>query len=199
MNNILQVGMTGGIGSGKSLVCKIFNAIGIPIYDADSRAKWLTHNNDKIRAAIIEYFGKDAYSINGLNREYIADRVFNNKNELEVLNSIIHPEVGNDYQLWVKNQHTKYVIKEAALMFESGSYKVLDKVINVTAPIPLRIQRVLKRDNFRTEKEIQAIIEKQLSDEERIKRSDYVINNDEHEMLIPQVLKLHEEFMMWKK
>ncbi|MEQ8243674.1 dephospho-CoA kinase [Fulvivirga sp.] len=194
MNKLLQVGITGGIGSGKSLVCKIFASLGIPIYDADSRAKWLTSNSETIKAAIIAHFGAEAYTETGLNREYIAGRVFNNKQELEVLNGIIHPEVGKDYKAWVKSQSSDYVIKEAALMFESGSYKVLDKVINVTAPIPLRIQRVLKRDPFRTEKEIQSIIEKQLSDEERIERSDYIINNDEKEMLIPQVLKLHEEF-----
>ncbi|MTI41599.1 dephospho-CoA kinase [Fulvivirga lutimaris] len=194
MNKLLQVGITGGIGSGKSLVCKIFSSLGIPIYDADSRAKWLTSNNETIKASIIAHFGAEAYTGVGLNREYIAGRVFNNKQELEVLNGIIHPEVGKDYKLWVESQSSAYVIKEAALMFESGSYKVLDKVINVTAPVPLRIQRVLKRDAFRTEKEIQAIIDKQLSDEERIKRSDYIINNDEQEMLIPQVLKLHEEF-----
>ena len=194
MNKLLQVGITGGIGSGKSLVCKIFASLGIPIYDADSRAKWLTSNNDTIKASIIAHFGKDAYTEKGLNREYIAGRVFNNKQELNVLNGIIHPEVGKDYKAWAEAQNSAYVIKEAALMFESGSYKVMDKVINVTAPIPLRIQRVLKRDPFRTEKEIQSIIEKQLPDQERITRSDYVINNDEQEMLIPQVLKLHETF-----
>ena len=199
MSNMLQIGITGGIGSGKSLVCKIFTALGIPVYDADSRAKWLTSNNAKIKTAIIGHFGTEAYIEARLNRTYIATRVFNNKKELDILNGIIHTEVGNDYKLWVKDQKSLYVIKEAALMFESGSYKVLDKVINVTAPLPLRIQRVLKRDPFRTEKEILAIIEKQLSDEKRIERSDYFINNDEQVMLIPQVLKLHEVFRVLKK
>lgn len=196
---MLQVGITGGIGSGKSLVCKIFSSLGIPIYDADTRAKWLTSNNPKIKEAIIKHFGPDSYTNSGLNREYIAQRVFNNKAELEILNGIIHPEVGNDYKAWVEGQKADYVIKEAALMFESGSYKVLDKVINVTAPIDLRVQRVLNRDSFRTEKEVRAIIEKQLPDKERIERSDYLINNDEKDMLIPQVLKLHNEFQALKK
>ena len=199
MNNVLQVGITGGIGSGKSLICKIFNALGIPVYDADARAKWLTNNSTKIKIGIVAHFGTEAYTEAGLNRTYIATRVFHNKDELDILNGLIHPEVGIDYKRWIQKQESDYVVKEAALMFESGSYKVLDKVVNVTAPIPLRIQRVLKRDAFRTEKEILAIIEKQLSEEERIERSDFIVKNDEKVMLIPQILKLHDVFKNLKK
>ncbi len=191
---MLQIGVTGGIGSGKSLVCKIFSTLGVAIYDADSRAKWLTNNDKSIRDSVIEHFGKEAYTSVGLNRDYIAQKVFNNADQLQLLNSIIHPAVGTDYTQWASEQSSAYIIKEAALMFESGSYKMLDKIINVAAPIELRIARVLKRDSFRTKDEVLAIINKQLSDKERSKRSDYEIVNDEQEMLLPQVIKLHNEF-----
>jgi dephospho-CoA kinase len=193
---MLQIGVTGGIGSGKSLVCKIFSTLGAAIYDADSRAKWLTNNDAKIKEEITAHFGPEAYNSTGLNRDFIAKKVFNNGGQLQTLNSIIHPAVGIDYKNWVDDQNAPYVVKEAALMFESGSYKTLDKVINVSAPLELRIARVLKRDAFRSREEVLAIISKQLSEEERNERSDYVIINDERQMLLPQVIGLHERFKL---
>lgn len=189
------VGITGGIGSGKSLVCKIFFSLGIPIYDADSRAKWLTNNDQEIRQAVIKNFGDDSFIDSGLNRNYISNIVFNDSVKLNLLNSIIHPAVGNDFKKWVSEQSTSYVIKEAALMFESSSYKQMDSIINVSAPAEIRIKRVQARDSFRTTKEIESIIRKQLSEKERTEKSDYVIKNDGKSMVIHQVLELHQAFL----
>ncbi|ELR70695.1 Dephospho-CoA kinase [Fulvivirga imtechensis AK7] len=195
-NTPLKVGVTGGIGSGKSLVCKIFSILSVPVYKADARAKWLTNNDPVIKERIVEKFGKEAYNFHGLDRDYIANIVFNDPEKLKILNSIVHPEVGKDYDRWVYDHNSApYLINEAALMFESGSYKKLDSVINVSAPESLRIQRVLKRDPFRSEKEVKAIIAKQLPESERQERADYNIFNDEKQMLIPQVLGMHQKFL----
>ena len=167
MKNKLQIGITGGIGSGKSLICKIFARLSVPIYDADTRAKWLTNNDPEIKEAVINEFGNESFNESGLNREFISGIVFKNKERLEVLNAIIHPAVGRDYSNWVAQQTSDYVIKEAALMFESGSYKALDKIITVSAPENIRLQRVLKRDSFRSADQVKSIIDKQLSEKER--------------------------------
>lgn len=195
MSKPLQIGITGGIGTGKSFVCKIFKHLNIPVYDADSRAKWLMANDPQLKKSIIEAFGEEAYNKDGLNRKYLASKVFNDSDNVSQLNSLVHPAVGRDYQQWVKeNQDKPYLLKEAALMFESGSYKQLDSVIYVHASKELRLKRIKQRDPHRSEEEIEAIIKKQLSAEEMKDRSDYVINNDEKEMLLPQILELHEKF-----
>lgn len=196
MSNPLQVGITGGIGAGKTLVCEIFNKLGAPIYNADERARWLMNNEEKIKNQLIPAFGEESYKSDGtLNRDHIASIVFNNEEKLNQLNSIVHPVVGTDYQDWLKaNSAQEYVVKEAALMFTSGAYKTLDKVVSVLAPEEMRIARVVKRDPFRSEKEIKAIVGKQVEDKMRIELSDYVIYNDEDQMLIPQVLRLHTMF-----
>ncbi|MBL6446163.1 dephospho-CoA kinase [Fulvivirga sp. 29W222] len=192
-NKPLEIGVTGGIGSGKSLVCKIFSLLGIPIYNADNRAKWLTSFNDEVRRKIIKKFGASAYTDKGLDRDYIAGKVFSDPNQLKALNGIIHPAVGKDYDQWVADHNFyTYVIKEAALIFEAGSYKRLHKVINVSAPEELRVKRVLQRDPFRNEKEIESIIAKQMTETERQQRANYIIFNDGQHMLIPQILQLHE-------
>lgn len=190
-----EIGVTGGIGSGKSLVCKIFSILGVPVYDADRRAKWLTNHDPAIREQLIKEFGPQAYNQLGLDRDYIAGLVFKDPQKLQRLNEVIHPRVGIDYDQWVKTHSTPYVIKEAALIFEAGSYKRLHQVINVSAPEAIRIARVLRRDPFRQEDEIREIISKQISEAERQKRADYTVLNDEKEMLIPQILKLHEHFL----
>ena len=194
--NRLQIGVTGGIGSGKSLVCKIFSDLHVPTYDADSRARWLMNNQPDLKSAIQEGFGSEAYTRNGeVNRAHLADKVFNDADELARLNALVHPAVGDDYKAWQEKQLTPYAIIEAALLFESGSYKELDYVVNVSAPEALRVLRVLDRDSFRSKAEIQGIIEKQLSEDERLQRSDFVIVNDGVEMIIPQVLSLHNLFL----
>ena len=195
MRSKLQIGVTGGIGSGKSLVCKIFSILGIPVYDADSRARWLMNNQYELKESIKEHFGPKSYDRNGaLNRDYVAQRAFNDPEQLKRLNSLVHPAVGIDYAEWVSKQKADCTIKEAALMFESGSYKELDHVINVSAPEELRIRRVLERDSFRKEAEIRAIMAKQISEEERSQKSDFIIINDDHQMVLPQVLTLHDRF-----
>jgi dephospho-CoA kinase len=196
MGRPLQIGITGGIGSGKSLVCKIFNTLGAPTYDADSRAKMVMTTDGILVDAIKKEFGVLAYDAKGVfNREYLANRVFNQPDKLKRLNELVHPRVALDYEQWVGSQaDVKYVLKEAALLFESGSYQSLDKIIVVTAPETLRVQRVLVRDPHRSIEQTKEIIRNQLAEEEKIKRADYVIANDETTLLIPQVLKLHLQF-----
>ncbi|MEQ9426179.1 MAG: dephospho-CoA kinase [Cyclobacteriaceae bacterium] len=192
----ILVGVTGGIGSGKSTVCKIFQVLGIQVYDADSRAKWLMGNDPELIGAITNQFGKDAYLNGQLNRRYLAEKVFNHESELKKLNNLVHPAVGRDFDRWVGNNNSQhYLIKEAALLFESGSYKNLDLTIQIYSPLALRIDRILKRDPYRSKAEVIAIIDKQLTDSERKKLATHSIINDENEMLIPQVLNIHQSFL----
>lgn len=194
----LKIGITGGIGTGKSIVCKIFELLGIPIYDADARAKWLLTHDEELIKQVKQHFGENVYlsaNDNQLDKKFLSDRIFKNPNQLDLLNNLVHPKVMDDHEKWQKNNiHHPYIIKEAALLYESGSYKYLDKVITVYAPVPLRIERILKRDPHRTESDVKAIMAAQISDEEKVKKADYVIYNDEKKMLLPQVLELHNKF-----
>lgn len=196
-HSALRMGITGGIGSGKSLISRIFATLGIPVYDADSRAKWIMSYHEGLKSEIITFFGEEAYLPTGqLNRAYLANLTFHNGEKLAVLNSIVHPKVGQDYLTWAE-AHAKapYLLKEAALLYESNSYQSLDKTITVYAPIEVRIGRVLQRDPQRSKGEIVAIIDKQMNEEERMRRADYVIYNDGSQLVIPQVLALHEQFL----
>ncbi len=197
MGKPLQIGITGGIGSGKSLVCKIFNALGTPTYDADSRAKMVMTTDGILVEAIKKEFGVLSYDAKGvLNRQHLANSVFNQPDKLKRLNELVHPRVALDYKHWVSSQtNVKYVLKEAALLFESGSYQSLDKIIVVTAPETLRVQRALIRDPHRSAEQTKEIIRNQMEEEEKTKRADYVIVNDETTLLIPQVLNLHLQFI----
>ncbi|TDE16456.1 dephospho-CoA kinase [Dyadobacter psychrotolerans] len=194
-NRPLQIGVTGGIGSGKSIVCKIFSCLGISVYDADSRAKWLTNADPEIRAKVIELLGSKSYDEHGnYNRAFVASLVFKNEILLRRLNSIIHPVVQRDTEKWVLDrQKESYIIKEAAIMNAAKDSNSLDYVIVVQSPVELRIKRILERDS-RSEEEIRAIIERQVSDTERNEIADFIIHNDEETALIPQVLKLHKLF-----
>jgi dephospho-CoA kinase len=196
LNKPLQIGITGGIGSGKSLVCKIFACLGVPIYDADSRAKSIMTTDGILVEQIKKEFGDLSYYEDGrLNREYLGSTVFNDSAKLKRLNELVHPRVGSDSEKWVEeNASHPYLMREAALLFESGSFKKLNKIIVVTAPEQLRVKRVLQRDKQRTEKDVLAIIQNQMPEEEKIKKADFVIYNDETELVVPQVLKLHEQF-----
>jgi dephospho-CoA kinase len=196
-NRPLQIGITGGIGSGKSLVCKIFACLGVPIYDADSRAKSIMTTDGILVEQIKKEFGSLSYYEDGrLNREYLSAAVFNDADKLKRLNELVHPRVGADSEKWVEENATHpYLLREAALLFESGSFKKLDKIIVVTAPEALRVKRVLQRDKQRTEQEVIAIIRNQMTEEEKVKRADFVIHNDETELVVPQVLKLREQFV----
>ncbi|WP_338872451.1 dephospho-CoA kinase [Spirosoma sp. SC4-14] len=193
----LQIGVTGGIGSGKSVVCQIFRTLGIPVYIADDRAKWLTEHDPILKADILRLMGSNAYDALGhYNRRWIASQIFNDPVLLQQLNQVIHPRVLSDTQAWIREHTDKpYLIKEAAIMNAAGHGNTLDKVIVVQAPLQLRIERIQKRDPHRSEEEIRNIIHQQISDDERLLLADYVINNDEHQLLIPQVLAIHDEFL----
>lgn len=190
------IGITGGIGSGKSIICKIFEVLGVPVYYADERAKWLTNNDLQLRKEIKELLGREAYNSDGqYNRKWVASQVFDNPALLKILNSLIHPRVFDDTKLWL-NQHQNhpYVLREAALTNAAGDGNDLDKLIIVTSPLDLRIARIKKRDPQRTKEEIQDIISRQKTEKEFQQIADYQIVNDENQLLISQVLVLHQIF-----
>lgn len=196
MNKPLQIGITGGIGSGKSTICRIFKVLGVPVYDADLRARQLMEHDQMLIESIRQTFGTAAYKKDGtLDRIFMANAVFGNQEALTQLNRLVHPRVRLDYEAWSSAQLARYVLREAALLYESGSYTTVEKMIVVTSPHDLRIKRVLLRDKHRSHKDIEAIIANQLSDEEKSKRADYIIQNDERHLVIPQVLALHQQFM----
>ena len=191
------MGITGGIGSGKSLVCRIFQHLGVSVYDADSRAKELMVTDSILVDQIKKEFGKQSYSSDGdIDRTTLAQTVFVDPVKLEKLNRMVHPRVREDYSHWLEQHvHQPYVIKEAALIFEAGSWKGLDKVIVVSSPEALRMKRIVSRDTHRTTQDIQNIFRSQMPEEEKLKRADFVIINDESRLVIPQVLTLHDQFL----
>lgn len=198
MKRPLQIGVTGGIGSGKSVISRIFFSLGIPVYDADSRAKSLMTTDGIVVSQIKKEFGILSYHADGsLNREHLTI-AFKDPEKLNVLNSLIHPRVAHDYGQWVIEQKSDYVIKEAALLFEAKSNLSLNKVIVVYAPKELRIKRVLQRDPHRNEQQVLDIMRNQLTDEEKMKLADHVIINDESRLVTPQVLELHTKFISTK-
>ena len=190
-----QVGITGGIGSGKSTVANIVACLGVPVYNADTRAKSLMVNDATLINQIKQEFGDKAYDFSSsLNRKFLAEQVFGFPERLEKLNALVHPHVAKDYHHWLGRHQTKpYILKEAALLFESGSALTLDKIIAVTAPEALRLQRVMERDG-RTKIEVQNIMHRQWPQAEIVSRADYIIVNDGAYAIIPQVLKLHAVF-----
>ena len=191
---MLRIGLTGGIGSGKSTVARIFEVLGIPVYYADAVSKRLMTENEELKKQIINAFGEGAYADGILNRKYLAAEVFDKSQKLVLLNSLVHPVTLQDAAVWMKKQQAPYAIKEAALIFESGSQKQLDYVIGVKAPAELRIKRTMERDRI-TKEQVNARMARQMDEEEKMRLCHYVIINDEQQLLIPQVLKLHE---MWK-
>lgn len=191
----ILVGLTGGIGSGKSTVAIFFKILGIPVYPADDRAKWLMSNDESLKQKIIEAFGAQSFSNGQLDRGYLASHIFTDPEKVKAINTLVHPVVKLDFESWVKKQESQYVIKEAALLFESGSYVDFDKIINVSSPLKIRLSRVLIRDSHRTEKQVNEIINQQLPDEIKNQKADFVIKNSENQLLIPQILKIHGELM----
>jgi dephospho-CoA kinase len=192
--NKLKIGITGGIGSGKTTVCKIFETLGIPVYYADDRAKALYLENLDLKNGIMGLFGIESYFSDGqLNRKWISDLAFQDPELLKKLNALVHPVVHKDGNDWHQAQkNVPYTLKEAALLFESGGDKYLDKIITVYAPKVLRIQRVIKRsEGTMTNEDVEARMAKQMSDEEKKERADFVIYNDGNEPLIHQVLAVH--------
>ena len=176
-NQPFVAGITGGIGSGKSTAAKFFEELGIPVYNSDTRAKTIQNENSEVKVKIIAAFGEEAYNENGLNKPFISKQVFQNNEKLKLLNSIVHPAVFQDFEDWKKAQKSDIVMKEAAILIESGSYKDCDVVISVVVDVETRIARTIERDSLSRE-EILARINNQISDEERITKSDFIIDNN---------------------
>lgn len=195
---MLKIGLTGGIGSGKTTVAKVFETLGIPVYYADDEAKRIMNEDPALKKKITAIFGNESYENGKLNRAYLASIVFNDSYKLDLLNSIVHPATIKDAELWMQNKNTAYALKEAALLFESGSAENLDYVIGVTAPQHLRIKRVMERDGV-TRDEVLKRIDRQIEEDIKIKLCDFVIVNDEQQLVIPQVLALHEKLSALKK
>ncbi len=196
MKKPLQIGITGGIGSGKSTVCRVFAVLGTPVYDADSRAKSIMTTDGILISQIKKEFGVLSYRLDGsVDREFLAQAVFQDKKKLELLNNLVHPRVAYDYERWVNEQKSDYVQKEAALLFEAKSYLALHKIIVVYAPEEIRIKRVMQRDTHRTRQQVKEIIQNQMRDEEKLKLADFNIVNDESRLVVPQVLDLHKLFL----
>ena len=194
----LKIGITGGIGVGKSVVTKIFKVLGIPTYDADKEAKDIMVKNDAVRQSLVDTFGQEVYFEDGsLNREWLGKRVFADAEELKKLNAIVHPAVIKGGEDWAAAQTSIYSVKEAALLFESGSYKALDFTILVVSPLELRIERVMQRDKVDRE-EVLRRINKQMPEEEKEKLSDCIVYNDDEHSLIEQVMELHQKFIQGK-
>ena len=190
---MIKVGITGGIGSGKTTVAGIFRQLGIPVYEADKQAKILMNTNKDLITRLINAFGKKIYNGNTLNTKLLASIVFQSNDYVKKINDIVHPYVRENFILWLKNKNNnKYVIEEAAILFETGFYKEFDKIITVTAPKELRINRIIKRDKVNKQQVLQRM-NKQWDDEAKIKHAHFVIINDDKKMVLPQVLKIHDE------
>ena len=190
---MIKIGLTGGIGSGKSTVASIFKQLGVSIYFSDTRAKFLMASDSKVIAKIVDSFGSESYVNGQLNKTYISKKVFSDSRALKTLNSIVHPAVKNDFNLWCTTQNGPYIIKEAAILFESKSNIGLDKVILVSSPKDLKLSRVLKRDQT-DKKSVLERMDAQWKDSEKRLLADYEIRNDEEKSLIEQVNFLHKCF-----
>ena len=191
---MLKIGITGGIGSGKSTVAKLFEVLGIPVYAADEAGRRLMNENEIVKKKVKELFGEAAYTNETLNRKYLADIVFNNEEQLARLNAIVHPATLKDADDWMNSQHSPYAIKEAAILFESGAHEHLDYVIGVSAPAPLRIRRAMQRDNV-TREQVIVRMNRQIDETIKMRLCDFIIYNDEEQLVIPQVLALHQKLI----
>ena len=191
---MLKIGLTGGMGSGKTTVSKIFSVLGIPVFYADDIAKTIMNEDESLKQSIIHLFGSEAYIHDQLNRKYIASVVFKDKYKLDQLNALVHPVTIAAADKWIREQTTAYVIKEAALMFEAGAAAHLDYVIGVYAPQYLRLQRVMHRDGAIRE-DVLARMNRQLDETIKMKLCDFVVVNDEQQAVLPQVLSLHKKFL----
>ncbi|MBA6151146.1 dephospho-CoA kinase [Gelidibacter maritimus] len=188
------VGITGGIGSGKTTVAKMFQDLGVPLYIADDRAKVLMNTSDIIKSKLTQLFGEQAYKDNKLNRPFLASKIFENADLLKQMNAIVHPEVGADFEQWKNKQDAAYVLKEAAIIFENNLADQYDFIITVVADLDQRIARVMKRDDT-TEAKVMAIVKNQLSDEQKVKQSDFVIKNHDLDETERQVLDIHQQLL----
>jgi dephospho-CoA kinase len=190
----VKLGITGGIGSGKTSVCKVFRVFGIPTFSADPAAREIMDNDESIKRRINSIAGKDLYADGYLDRAGLATLIFNDNSLLAKVNELVHPAVFEHFRKWALNQEAPYIIMEAAILFESGANRLVDKVATVVAPLGQRIQRVIHRNNL-TQEQVMERIRNQMDDEQRIKLSDYVINNSETDLIIPAVLRVHEDIL----
>ena len=186
---MLSVGLTGGIGSGKTTIAAVFNALGIPVYNADAAAKRLMNEDEVLKRQLLDMFGEGLYKKNQLDRAYLANIVFGNKEKLKALNNLVHPLTIADATQWFQKQTSPYAIKEAALIFESDSWKDLDAVIGVSVPETVRIQRVMKRDNIDAQ-QVAARMTQQMDEAQKMSKCDYIITNDDVSLVMPQILKI---------
>ncbi len=195
----IKVGITGGIGSGKSTVCKIFKLLGVPVFEADRVAKDLMNSNSDVIDQLIRLFGKDIYTVNKeLDRKNLAKIIFSSDIEREKVNQIVHPVVRTEFKNWVQIQNASYIIHEAAILFESGFYRMMDFTILVTAPEEMRIKRVLERDGGDTKK-VKERITKQWPDSEKRKLASFELKNDNNDLIIPQIIKIDENLRLYGK
>lgn len=191
-----KVGLTGGIGSGKSTVAKVFELLDVPVYYADDRAKRLMTESSAVKSSIIDLFGQEAYDGKVLNRKYLAEKVFADAKNVEAINNIVHPAVRRDFEEWATNgQSSPYVLQEAALLVDNGGYKNFDQLITVSASEKTRKARVLKRDPFRSDEQVNQIIKKQVDESKRIAAADFVILNENKDLIIHQVLNIHKKLI----
>jgi dephospho-CoA kinase len=190
----LRLGVTGGIGCGKTTVCRVFSVLGIPVFSADDEAKRIQDTDPYIQIKLNSIAGKDLYSSGKLDRKELAALIFNNKDLLFEVNSIIHPAVFKYFTKWVARQDAPYSIMEAAILFESGAYRLMDRILTVVTPLEERIERLVN-GNMLTKEQITARIRNQTNDESRIAKSDYVIYNSENDMIIPAILGIHREML----
>jgi dephospho-CoA kinase len=193
-NRRIKLGVTGGIGSGKTSVCRVFSVLGVPLFSADQEAREIMGNDKSIMRRVNSIAGRDLYPDGSLDRMQLAAIIFNDKMLLEKVNSLVHPVVFDHYMKWEKKQTTPYTIMEVAILFESGASLLVDRILTVVAPVEERINRIIERNQLSRE-QIQERIRNQWDDESRIKLSDYVIRNSDNEMIIPAVLEIHEELL----
>ncbi len=190
----MKLGITGGIGSGKTSVCRVFNVLGIPVFSADPEAQKIMNENSKIKRGINEIAGRNIYPHGKLDRMELASLIFNDPESLKKVNALVHPAVFVNFIQWAEKQTAPYVIMEAAIMFESGASKLVDRVATIVAPVEERIARVTLRNKL-TREQVMDRIRNQMTDKERIKRSDYIISNSENEMIIPVILRINEDIL----
>lgn len=191
---IFRLGVTGGIGSGKSTVCKVFNVLGIPVFSADDEGRDIMHTDPELKKNLNELIGEDLYASGKLDREKLASIIFNNRSVLDKVNKMVHPRVLNKYNEWCDKQSSDYVIFEAAVLFEGRAEEHVDKILAVIAPLEERIKRVMERNKVSRE-QVMERVDNQISEKEMIKRSDFVINNADEKMIIPEVLGIHNKIL----
>jgi dephospho-CoA kinase len=191
----MKLGVTGGIGSGKTSVCRVFNILGIPVFSADEEAKIVMDSDREVMSKVNHIAGKDLYAGGSLDRKELARLIFNDEKLLQKINSTVHPVIFENFRVWSNLQESEYVILEAAILFESGSSGIVDRIATVIAPVEERIERVIRRNNL-TREEVLERIRNQSDDEEKIRQSDFVINNSDTEMIIPAIIKIHEKMLL---